>query len=958
VSGEETDRSRPHWSEVLGDVADLGARVEAARQHSLTAAAEGSTTGLMGGTSVFTIGEPPPRMIRRRVAAPRPAPDVLDSPTVRIAVPPVPAPPRAPGTPQIGTPPPRMPAGGRTTAPAPAPEAPPAPPAPPPEAPAEAPSGGRRLLKDNLVVAAGTALSRITGVARLLAVYGLAVSLRDVYLQANNTPNIVYELILGGILTATLVPLFTQHLEEHDEEATSAVVSTTLVALVGLTLVALVVAPALIFLYGSNVDPDIDESQYLRVGVYLSVLFVPQVFFYGAMALGSSLLNARRRFFAAAWAPVLNNLIVVTVLLVAARMGSSAPTIERVDDELGLLLLLGLGTTSGIAAMALSLLPALRRAGVRIRFRPSLRHPAVRAAGGLSGWTLGYVIANQVAAQTVIVLANGVEGTFTTYQVGFIFFQLPHGLLAVSLMTTFQPDLARAFVQRAWPQFHARLLQGLRLLVSVMVPAAVGYLTLALLVVALGPDTTLFGPGGRFDQAVPIARALAGFAPGLLGFSVYLFVLRGFYAVQDTRRPFWINAAENVVNIVLALVLIVPLPLLTGLTVAYSIAYISAAALAIAVLLRRLPKGFDLRGFVATLLRCLAAAAAMAAAVTVTVLALTRLDDDLLAPGLLVAWSWAPWSTGSRRWCWGSCATPAWPGACPARSAGWPADPGSRPLPSLVGRPRYTRPMIKLFRRFWKYLGAGANQKFNEKADPKIQLQQAIDEAQRNHRVLTEQAANVIAQQKLAESRLTRSLEQLEKLNANARQAIIMAEEASKAGDATKAAEYTQAAETIANQLITTEAEVEELKAMALSGAQASDQAKAAVSQNGMLLQRKLAEQQKLMSQLEQAKMQEQMNTAMASLSATVGEDVPTFNEIRDKIEARHAQAKGMSELQGQSVEGRMLEVEQAAQNTQAQARLAQLKSELGLGGTTAPATGPDLAKPAEAPASQPQPGS
>ena len=162
--------------------------------------------------------------------------------------------------------------------------------------------------------------------------------------------------------------------------------------------------------------------------------------------------------------------------------------------------------------------------------------------------------------------------------------------------------------------------------------------------------------------------------------------------------------------------------------------------------------------------------------------------------------------------------------------------------------------MIKLMRRVWNYLTAGANQKFDEKADPKIQLEQAIAEAQQNHRTLTEQAANVIAQQKLTESRLTRSLEQLEKLNANARQAIIMAEEATKAGDATKAAEYTQAAETIANQLITTEAEVEELKAMALSSAQASDQAKAAVSQNGMLLQKKLAEKQKLLSQLEQAK--------------------------------------------------------------------------------------------------------
>lgn len=268
--------------------------------------------------------------------------------------------------------------------------------------------------------------------------------------------------------------------------------------------------------------------------------------------------------------------------------------------------------------------------------------------------------------------------------------------------------------------------------------------------------------------------------------------------------------------------------------------------------------------------------------------------------------------------------------------------------------------MIKLVKRWWKYLTAGANQKFNEKADPKIQLEQAIAEAQQNHRTLTEQAANVIAQQKQTELRLNRSLEQLEKLNANARQAVLMAEEATRAGDATKAEEYTRAAETIANQLITVEAEVEELKAMALSSTQAADQAKAAVAQNSMLLQKKLTEKQKLLSQLEQAKMQEQMNSAMASLSATVGEDVPTLNEVRDKIEARYAKAKGMSELQGSTVEGRILEVEQAAQNTQAQARLSQIKSELGLGASeaTAPAAATEpAAAPAEAPASEPQPG-
>ena len=133
----------------------------------------------------------------------------------------------------------------------------------------------------------------------------------------------------------------------------------------------------------------------------------------------------------------------------------------------------------------------------------------------------------------------------------------------------------------------------------------------------------------------------------------------------------------------------------------------------------------------------------------------------------------------------------------------WAASPliRSRTGPAPPGALVSTRRMIKLMRRFWTYVTAGANQKFNEKADPKIQPEQAIDEAQRKHRRLTEQAANVIAQQKLTESRLNRAMEQLEKLNANARQAIIMAEEAGKAGDATKAGEYTQAAETIANQL-------------------------------------------------------------------------------------------------------------------------------------------------------------
>jgi phage shock protein A len=254
--------------------------------------------------------------------------------------------------------------------------------------------------------------------------------------------------------------------------------------------------------------------------------------------------------------------------------------------------------------------------------------------------------------------------------------------------------------------------------------------------------------------------------------------------------------------------------------------------------------------------------------------------------------------------------------------------------------------MFKVFKRWWAYLTAKLSSDFNERADPKIQLEQAITEAQEQQRRLKEQAANVIAHQKQTEIRLNRAMGDLEKINGNARQAVLMADEAARSGDQTKATQYTATAESFANRLIALEREVEDLKAMHLQSTDAANQAKAAVQQNSSALQQKLAERQKLLSQLDQAKMQEQMNTAMSSLSEAVGQDVPTLNEVRDKIEARYAKAKGMAELTETSVESRMLEVEQASMNSEAQARLAQIRSQLGIGtgagaATEAPADAP-----------------
>ncbi len=253
---------------------------------------------------------------------------------------------------------------------------------------------------------------------------------------------------------------------------------------------------------------------------------------------------------------------------------------------------------------------------------------------------------------------------------------------------------------------------------------------------------------------------------------------------------------------------------------------------------------------------------------------------------------------------------------------------------------RSLQTMFRLLQRLGRYVTALLTGKFNEMADPKVQLEQAITEAQEQHRRLTEQAANVVANQKQTELRLNRALQELEKVNGSARQAVTMADEAAQRGDTAKVAEFTRAAEAFANRLITLEKDVESLKALSLSSADASDKAKAAVAQNSAVLQKKLNERQKLLSQLDQAKMQEQMNKAMATLSESVGQDTPTLEEVRDKIEQRYARALGQTELQGQTVESHMLEVEQAQVDAEAQSRLEQIRSQLGIGTGTGTGTG------------------
>ncbi|MGB0113159.1 MAG: murein biosynthesis integral membrane protein MurJ [Ilumatobacteraceae bacterium] len=467
------------------------------------------------------------------------------------------------------------------------------------------------LLRSNVVVAGGTALSRVTGLLRLIVLgYVLGqTALSDAYLIANETPNIVYELLLGGVLSATLVPLFSTFVENEDDESTNVILTVSAMLMAALTVVAVIAAPLIFGLYSVNVAEDVDADLYRSVGTTLARIFLIQIFFYGLVGLANAFLNSRRRFFAAAWSPILPNVIIIAFLLSLPNAGSAEWQLTDVLSDDRLRYTLGLGATVGIASMAFVLLPAMARTGFRFRPNFDYRHPAVRKLLSLSFWTLGFVIANQIALLVVRNLAEPGSSDASAYINAFTFFVLPHGLLAVSIATTFQPEMSRSVARRDRTGFTDQASLGLRMTALFTVPAGVGIFVLR------QPIIGALLQRGNFsaEDADAAQRALAGLALGLGAFSIYLFVLRGFYAHKDTKTPFKINVVENAINIGLAVVLVGRYGVL-GLGLAYALAYVISSLWAMQVLSYKVP-GFDVRSILASIWRMLLASALMGEAV-------------------------------------------------------------------------------------------------------------------------------------------------------------------------------------------------------------------------------------------------------------------------------------------------------------------------------------------------------
>lgn len=440
------------------------------------------------------------------------------------------------------------------------------------------------LLRSSAVVSVGTALSRATGLVRTVVIaVALTTALADAYNLANTAPNVVYDLILGGVLAATLVPVLVTATDRGDDAGQRAVGTVVALTLVALTVVAIVAAPAIVRLYTFTLDPA-ERAAQEAVAVPLLRLFLPQVLFYGLTALFSALLNAHRRFAAAAFAPVVNNIVVILVLVSVSRMAGGSPTTDSVLGDPAQLWLLGAGTTLGIVAMALVLVPAMRRSGVPLGWNPDWRNPAVARIARLSGWTIAYVAVNQLGLIVLLALSNSSapEGGLSAYSYAYLFFQLPYGLFAVAVMTAFLPELSAAANDDDLVRFRERFGVGLRLVLVVLAPCAVAYLTLAT------PLVDLVFERGNFTAANGdlTAEALAVFGASLPGFAVFMYAMRGFYARKDTRTPFLLTTVKIAVMVLAAWPLAAIFGI-SGVVAAFGSAFALAAVAALVVLGRR-----------------------------------------------------------------------------------------------------------------------------------------------------------------------------------------------------------------------------------------------------------------------------------------------------------------------------------------------------------------------------------
>jgi putative peptidoglycan lipid II flippase len=447
------------------------------------------------------------------------------------------------------------------------------------------------LIRSSTVMAIGTIVSRVTGLIRgllLVAVLGTAL-LGDTYNVANTMPNILYNLIIGGALTAVFVPQMVRATRMPDGGSAfiSRLISATCVVLGGLVALSVIAAPFLVRIFASSYEG--------RPEFRLTVLFMryclPQIFFMGLFALLAQVANAKGKFGAMMWAPVLNNCIVIAVFSYFLHL-SHGWSVSIITDTQATWL--GIGTTAGFVAQVLFLIPVIRRTKIHIRPRFDWRDPEIKTSLKLASWTLLFAAISQLSYLVTVNLSTGAavravkEGVltgvgYTPYGNAFLILMLPHSIITISIVTALLPMLSAHAIDRKYQAIHDELVKAIRLVGIITVPSAIAFL--------------LFGPlitrslffGISDSDARYLGLVLAGFSFGLMPLSVNLIALRGLNAFENVKLQVVSNALMNIVASLVSFGFALSLPakwVTVGLAVALSISYYSGAYTTIRLLRR------------------------------------------------------------------------------------------------------------------------------------------------------------------------------------------------------------------------------------------------------------------------------------------------------------------------------------------------------------------------------------
>jgi putative peptidoglycan lipid II flippase len=506
------------------------------------------------------------------------------------------------------------------------------------------------ILTSSAVMAAGTVVSRMSGFVRnALLAAALGTQLHaDVFTIANTIPNMLYILLAGGVFNAVLVPQLVRamkHDPDRGEGYTNRVVTLAALFLAGVTAVLVIAAPVLmrLFLDNSFFTPELTAQR--ESVIAFARYCLPQVFFYGMYVLVGQVLNSRGSFGPMMWAPIANNVISVIVLVVylwtfgpvhdlcgsgAGPGAVSGPGSLVGGYSSGQELLLGLGSTLGIAAQLFVLFPFLRRAGFRFHPRFDFRGTGLGHTLRLGVWTVLFVVVNQVAYTVVVRIAssgtaNAVgdacsqgagHGTgYTIYSYSFLLTMVPHSIATVSLATAMLPRLSSYAADGDLRGVGRTVAATLRTAYALIVPFA-----LLLPVMSLDLAEVVFGYGAARQNVADFAKALALFAPGLFFFTTHYLMLRGFYSLERTRTVFWVQCVIAATNIALAVALtsgVSPAGTAPALVIAYAGSYL-VGAVGSYTLLRHVLGGLEtptLWRFLARLLVAAVLAAAVALAV-------------------------------------------------------------------------------------------------------------------------------------------------------------------------------------------------------------------------------------------------------------------------------------------------------------------------------------------------------